>query len=84
MEGIEEEITKMDFNGVWNTKDTDDFLRYFKWEAFQFGYIFSMVFVLFIILYYETFKFNRMTNYLMLVIIMLVIKRTYMVAIFVR
>ena len=33
-QGIEDEIKKMDFNGVWNTKDTDDFLRYLKWEAF--------------------------------------------------
>jgi hypothetical protein len=33
-DGIESEIKLMDFNGVWNSKDSDDFLRYLKWEAF--------------------------------------------------
>ena len=31
-----------DYTSLWNSKDSDDFLRYLKWEAFTYGYFFSM------------------------------------------
>jgi hypothetical protein len=74
----------MDFNGIWNSKDSDDFLRYLKWEAFNFSYFFSMIIVLGIIVYYEFFEFNSMTTGLSIVIGLLLFKRVTTVFLFMK
>ena len=33
------------YNSLWSSKNSDDFLRYLKWEAFTYGYLFSMLFM---------------------------------------
>lgn len=83
-DGIETEINLKDFNGIWNSKDSDDFLRYLKWEAFTFGYVFSMVIMNIIILWWETFERNRITTVLLIVIGLLLFKRTYAIVLFIQ
>ena len=35
-----------DYTSLWNSKDSDDFLRYLKWEAFTYGYFAAMLFMI--------------------------------------
>jgi len=39
--GLEIEEKERDHNDVWNAKQNDDFLRYLKWEAFNFSFYFT-------------------------------------------
>ena len=57
-EEIEVEAKALDFNGIWNNKSSDDFLRYLKWEAFNYGYFFTMIIVLGYIVYRELLIYN--------------------------
>mmetsp|Transcript_9104 Transcript_9104/g.13878 ORF Transcript_9104/g.13878 Transcript_9104/m.13878 type:complete len:223 (+) Transcript_9104:542-1210(+) len=51
---------------IWSNKDTDDFLKYLKWEAFNFGYFLSMgfmdqlMFFNFYISYWDKVSLNEM------------------------
>ena len=39
-------VTNTDhYNSLWSSKNSDDFLRYLKWEAFTYGYLFTMLFM---------------------------------------
>jgi hypothetical protein len=41
---------------VWNQKKSDDFLRYFKWEAFHFSHYLCQAIMTAVVLYFaETF-----------------------------
>mmetsp|Transcript_12165 Transcript_12165/g.20506 ORF Transcript_12165/g.20506 Transcript_12165/m.20506 type:complete len:93 (-) Transcript_12165:1258-1536(-) len=40
---------ELDFKDIWNNKNSDDFLRYLKFEAYNFGFIMTHLLMGFII-----------------------------------
>jgi hypothetical protein len=81
-EEVVSEVKLHDFGGIWNGKATDDFLNYLKWEGINFGYMFSSVIILIVIIITEEAEFTGMGYSLFTCVILFVLKRIVQSSVF--
>ena len=56
---FDDEIASKDTNqDIWNNKNSDDFLRYFKWEAFNFSHYLCQMLMALLVLYFSISRFG--------------------------
>ena len=56
------ETKDLDRNDVWHNKNSDDFLRYLKWECFTIGYNMAYLIMVNIVFAYFQYYYCEYTN----------------------